>query len=803
MKRLINRRTKFTTRNINKQSGKYGYSSNNSLIKTPMITTNNYFAEANKIGIENLPDTFKKSHELVKKASQNGSNWNMYNSNQGIKKMIDMYFEKLSKYEKTSAPKAPEIKPKPEAKLHRSPKEKPAKQYPHLTITDKKEDWLDTKAKQVEKKIDRFKKGDRVSFQGKNGVITVSFTISKGAFVPGQQNRATVEETDHKVMFDDGTNSILHDYELNEEIEIESTKTKAPKEKSPKATKPQQEATQSNATLVERIEDEISLIKRYINFHNKQKARDQVYSLLKSVQKAILERRVNKNSRYGKEVMQIQDSLIRALKHDVSVFDIKIEKTQLEHYTGIVTGVAPMSSIQLIKRYIGLQNKTGIIDKVERLRDAVQKWFDENTLKNDKYYKYLAVASNNLNDYRQQVLVLKNKNATLKTFTDAELNGLGAVTWKNNPLDKKMKKIVDSENTPNNKHTYRAKVLRGEFVVLKELGNTPVKVVCKSAEWFDCVVMAGYMNENANECLSGRAIDKRANKKYSHFVFDLKNKKILSGWEYLSDAQDNLNENLENYPNANLKIYTAKFLKATYNMDAYNYSNWSNADSLGFIPTIIAAAAGATVQAIAHHHLNKKTNQNLSGTETEVMSVADARNETFKEIGLTGDFLRLIGRACAPTSIFIYGNGGSGKSGLALKLADQLHQLNHSVLYAAGEQYGTPTFTELLRKVNISGGANFKIVKSLNTLPIANFDVIVIDSKESANMNKSSEFKQLRDAYPDKIWLITSQGTKAGDYAGDGKWKNEVDAFIYCENGKAKTIDEKNRWGGKAEIKLF
>lgn len=415
------------------------------------------------------------------------------------------------------------------------------------------------------------------------------------------------------------------------------------KTKTAKSTKPKKEVKKSNTTQVERIEDEISLIKRYVNFHKKQKSRDQVSNLLKSVQKAILEKRVNKKSQYGKEVMQIQDSLLGALKHDISMFDIKIEKTQLEHYKSITNGVIPMSSIQLIKRYVGLQNKTGILDKVKKFRKDIQKWYLSSS-ESDKYYKYVEKASYNLKEYAKQVE--ENKNATLKPFADAELKGLG------------------------------------------------------------------------------------------------------------------------------------------------------------FIPTMIAAAAGATVQAVCHHHLTKNKNK-LSGTEPEVMSVAAAKGETFKEIGFKGDFLKLIGRACAPTSIFIHGNGGSGKSGLALKLSDDLHQLNHSVLYVAGEQYGTPTFTELLRKVNITGGDNFKLVKSLDTLPIKNFDVIVIDSKESAGIDHSSKFKALRDQYPDKIWIITSQGTKSGDYAGDGKWRNEVDTFICCENGKATTIDQKNRWGGKDEIKLY
>lgn len=208
---------------------------------------------------------------------------------------------------------------------------------------------------------------------------------------------------------------------------------------------------------------------------------------------------------------------------------------------------------------------------------------------------------------------------------------------------------------------------------------------------------------------------------------------------------------------------------------------------------------------VARHVIKTNHKEHLSGLniDNDVMSVGDAKQSNFELIGFTGDFLKLIGKACEPTSIFIYGNGGSGKSGLSLKLADDLNKKNKSVMYVAGEQFNTPTFTELLRKVNITGSDTFKIVRSLNSLPIANYKVIVIDSKDSVGLTRSADFNELRNTYPDKIWIITSQGTKAGDFTGDEKWRNEVDTLIYCERGVAYTINEKNRWGGKAEIKLY
>ena len=655
-----------------------------------MITTNNYFAEVNKIGIENLPETFKKSHELVNKVSSGGSNWSTYESNETIKRMIDLYFVKLSEYQKTLV--------KPEKK----------KEEQRVFVV-KPDNWKKVEPNPVVKKVKFFKPKYKIGevYRSKPNSVFEEFEI------------LNVYPPDHEYASPDSYFYLIKSSDFGEDNYSEESVTDYIKELknkpvATKATKPKKETKQSNAKLVERVDDEITLIKRYVNFHNKQKTRDQVLNLLKAVQKAILERRVNKKSMYGEEVMNIQDSLLKALKHDVKVFDIKIQSKQLENYTGIVTSVAPMISISLIKRYINLVGKL-TKEKAQNLQKHFVRALDKGfVVKSDKYYSSFTFAFDNLAAY------LAGKKTSL-SINEQGLTGF----------------IGNSQCSPEKINAIKA---------------------WKFDESFDLI--------------KPRQVKSNILKK-EVYALDLRD-----GSEFLIDASHNLQRLI----------------------DSNDFAFGTEKKSLGFIPTMIAAAAGATVQAFTHHHLNKNKS-NLSGTE--VMSVSDAKNETFKEIGLTGDYLKLIGRACAPTSIFIYGNGGSGKSGLALKLADKLHQLNHSVLYAAGEQYGTPTFTELLKKVNISGGANFKIVKSLSTLPIANFDVIVIDSKESANLNKSSDFKQLRDAYPDKIWIITSQGLKSGEYKGDGQWLNEVETFIYCENGKASTIDEKNRWGGKAEIRLF
>ena len=80
-----------------------------------MITANNYFEEVQRIGVDTLPDTLKKGHDLVVKSTSNGTNWGTYYNSEGIKKVIDLYFQKLNEYagtfsQKSTTPASPKSK---------------------------------------------------------------------------------------------------------------------------------------------------------------------------------------------------------------------------------------------------------------------------------------------------------------------------------------------------------------------------------------------------------------------------------------------------------------------------------------------------------------------------------------------------------------------------------------------------------------------------------------------------------------------------------------------------------------------
>lgn len=61
-----------------------------------MINRINYFETIKDINFASLPEALQKGHDLVLKATKNGSDWTMYSTSDTIKKTVDLYLEKLS-----------------------------------------------------------------------------------------------------------------------------------------------------------------------------------------------------------------------------------------------------------------------------------------------------------------------------------------------------------------------------------------------------------------------------------------------------------------------------------------------------------------------------------------------------------------------------------------------------------------------------------------------------------------------------------------------------------------------------------
>jgi ElaB/YqjD/DUF883 family membrane-anchored ribosome-binding protein len=175
---------------------------------------------------------------------------------------------------------------------------------------------------------------------------------------------------------------------------------------------------QYNTTPVERIDSEVAFIRRYAAMNGKVKTQAQVLTLLHGLQKAILERRITKDSPYAKEIKLMQSQLIGLYEKMGDAAEIQIEPKNLKRYQEIAYSQSNMTSVLLLKAYIALNGKKQVKEKAERLISRMRKLVQSGKItKEDRYVEQLNQAFVNLNEY------VKN-NPSMLTISRSELNGI-------------------------------------------------------------------------------------------------------------------------------------------------------------------------------------------------------------------------------------------------------------------------------------------------------------------------------------------------------------------------------------------
>jgi hypothetical protein len=197
---------------------------------------------------------------------------------------------------------------------------------------------------------------------------------------------------------------------------------------------PEKDATMKNPTMkkqeyksvgVEHIDTDVQFIKRYAAMHGKVKSQAQILTLLHSLQKAIVERRIGKLSPYAEEVETMQQQLISCYEKMGDMAEIKIDSKNLKRYLEIAHSQEGLLSVSLLKAYISLNGKRDVKDKVERLFRRIKKSVDQGKItKSDKYADKLNEAYQTLKSYIDGDSVMLNINK-------AQLNGLMGLLGEN------------------------------------------------------------------------------------------------------------------------------------------------------------------------------------------------------------------------------------------------------------------------------------------------------------------------------------------------------------------------------------
>lgn len=186
----------------------------------------------------------------------------------------------------------------------------------------------------------------------------------------------------------------------------------------------------------------------------------------------------------------------------------------------------------------------------------------------------------------------------------------------------------------------------------------------------------------------------------------------------------------------------------------------------------------------------------------DTMTVDDVKSAKYTIVPLAEEYEKLIGKICLPFHILVHGLGGSGKTSWALLFAQHIASLGFNVLYVAGEQYNTPTFTEMMNRLNIRANENYVFAGGLDALGMQHFDLVVIDSKDHISLSLS-DYKRFKEQHPGLSTVIVSHSTKLGDFTGSGGWRNMVDTMVMADEGLIRTGHDKNRWGGHGEMRVY
>jgi hypothetical protein len=368
----------------------------------PMFTINNYFEKVKGIDRHKLPENLQEVYDFVKEVTDNHSTWDYYHSDMDIKATVDQYLANLSNLPaKPTAPKKAPAK-KATAAVSEATAYEIAKKFIYSSVMNGQS------VAQINKSMmgsgnDRFH-----AYVLKNYIHVTQVAQQKVAF---------------KFPLQKVYNEILAEKPAPAPKKVPAKKA-APKPK----TAPRKRIDNSNAQPVEKIEEEVRFIKRYILMHDKVKTDTQLLNFINALQKAILEKRIRKTSPYASQISYMQENLIRVYNKMGKSIHVKISEDTLTEFMAIAGSEKIRLSVAYMKRYMGIQGKQITKDKAERLYNLIAGAINKRKLPaNDPYMERMKKVLQSLRTFMKSAKktdTLHIHQAVLNGIHDA-LNGCG------------------------------------------------------------------------------------------------------------------------------------------------------------------------------------------------------------------------------------------------------------------------------------------------------------------------------------------------------------------------------------------
>ncbi|HKK68450.1 MAG TPA: hypothetical protein VJ946_09560, partial [Bacteroidales bacterium] len=280
------------------------------------FTIDNYIEKAKGIDFSKLAhgDFFTRKHPEVIKIIENIHEETNPENLATIHRILDKYFENLDK----------DIKANPEALKsggHKGENKETSKQKNSKTKKqENKETQKQKKPRQSRKKLKKHKY--------KAGQFLY-------AYVNGYVEKSEIESLSHS---ESGEPTYVYHTDKGTKKEVSETVLQGLiRQKLARIDKPLPEHT-------EKVDAEVSFLRRFVAMNGKTKTHEELLTMLKSLQTAIIERRVRKASSYSGQIEYMQDKLI-AMVNDGGSITVNFSEDKLTELKAITTGLATMPAV--------------------------------------------------------------------------------------------------------------------------------------------------------------------------------------------------------------------------------------------------------------------------------------------------------------------------------------------------------------------------------------------------------------------------------------------------------------------------
>lgn len=492
--------------------------------------------------------------------------------------------------------------------------------------------------------------------------------------------------------------------------------SKSPK---PKAVKTNVKETTLPGHSVEHIPSDIALIKKYIAIDGKTKTYDQILSLWRAFEKAIVERRITKDSAHRAVINTMKASLQTALEKSETLGELKlsIDPKNLKEYKAIAESVEKSASVSMLVELINISGRSKMEARATRLSKRMSKALSSGALDNDRYKSEIESALVSIEAYLE-------KETSRIELKDHALSGLGAISVLGCNCGKGLS---------GNSRTQNAVILKLIQERVKNLNpaelnrafkDTVAPSICKLIA--RKLIQLGQLSMSIirNPAKVQVSLSGVANKRNSDF--DL-------GSEVLD-----------------LRVRQAAARKQMHSAAP------QSASGLGQVET------------------------NSPKDEAIILSAQEIMKMRFRTIGLTGKYRSLIGDPEPGFSAMIYGKPKQGKSTVAIDMAKELTKLG-KVLYCAFEEGHGGTLQDKIKRNNADvPGLDFANKLPPN---LSRYQFVFIDSVSDAGLDEVFFKALIKANKPHTSIIGIFHATKDGKFRGGQTFAHDVDVLMRVENG--------------------